>query len=58
MRTRMLMASLVAMGLAALQPLTALSEDERLFQATIRRFARDEIRPYVSNRRHTLKRVI
>jgi butyryl-CoA dehydrogenase/short/branched chain acyl-CoA dehydrogenase len=29
------------------QPLTALTEDERLFQATVRRFARDEIRPHV-----------
>jgi butyryl-CoA dehydrogenase/short/branched chain acyl-CoA dehydrogenase len=28
-------------------PLTALSEDERLFQSTVRKFARDEIRPYV-----------
>jgi short/branched chain acyl-CoA dehydrogenase len=32
---------------AAAQPLTALSEDEKLFQATVRKFARDEIRPYV-----------
>jgi len=29
-------------------PLTALSEDEKLFQSTVRKFARDEIRPYVS----------
>jgi len=28
-------------------PLTALSEDERFFQQTVRKFARDEIRPYV-----------
>src|SRR5690349_21737632 len=28
-------------------PLTALSEEERLFQTTVRKFARDEIRPYV-----------
>src|SRR5450755_368923 len=28
-------------------PLTALSEDEQLFQATVRRFAREQIRPYV-----------
>src|SRR6516164_3965385 len=28
-------------------PLTALSEDERLFQATVRKFARQQIRPYV-----------
>jgi short-chain 2-methylacyl-CoA dehydrogenase len=28
-------------------PLTALSEEERLFQSTVRKFARDEIRPYV-----------
>jgi short-chain 2-methylacyl-CoA dehydrogenase len=32
---------------AAAQPLTALSEDEKLFQASVRKFARDEIRPYV-----------
>jgi len=29
------------------QPLTALSEDERMFQATVRQFARTEIRPFV-----------
>jgi butyryl-CoA dehydrogenase/short/branched chain acyl-CoA dehydrogenase len=29
------------------QPLTALGEDERLFQATVRKFAREEIRPWV-----------
>jgi len=29
------------------QPLTALTEDERLFQSTVRKFARDEIRPHV-----------
>ena len=28
-------------------PLTALSEEERLFQSTVRKFARDEIRPHV-----------
>jgi alkylation response protein AidB-like acyl-CoA dehydrogenase len=28
-------------------PLTRLSEDEKLFQATVRRFAREQIRPYV-----------
>src|SRR5216110_532994 len=28
-------------------PLTALTEDEKLFQATVRRFARERIRPYV-----------
>ena len=32
---------------AALRPLTALSEEEKLFQSTVRKFARDEIRPYV-----------
>jgi short-chain 2-methylacyl-CoA dehydrogenase len=32
---------------AAPQPLTRLSEDERLFQATVRQFAREEIRPHV-----------
>src|SRR6266481_6068640 len=29
------------------QPLTALTEDERLFQSTVRKFAREQIRPYV-----------
>jgi len=29
------------------QPLTALSEDEQLFQTTVRKFAREEIRPHV-----------
>src|SRR5436305_14638052 len=28
-------------------PLTALSEDEQLFQSTVRKFAREQIRPYV-----------
>src|SRR5271169_2246438 len=28
-------------------PLTALSEEEKLFQTTVRRFAREQIRPYV-----------
>src|SRR4249919_839494 len=28
-------------------PLTALSEDERLLQSTVRRFAREQIRPHV-----------
>jgi butyryl-CoA dehydrogenase/short/branched chain acyl-CoA dehydrogenase len=28
-------------------PLTALSEDEKLFQSTVRKFAREELRPYV-----------
>src|SRR3954471_3700471 len=28
-------------------PLTALSEEERLFQSTVRKFAREQIRPYV-----------
>ena len=32
---------------AAPRPLTALTEDERLFQSTVRKFAREEIRPYV-----------
>ena len=32
---------------AATPPLTALSEDEKLFQSTVRRFAREQIRPYV-----------
>ena len=32
---------------AVAQPLTALSEDEKLFQSTVRRFAREQIRPYV-----------
>ncbi|HEY9249056.1 MAG TPA: acyl-CoA dehydrogenase family protein, partial [Rariglobus sp.] len=30
-----------------MMPLTALSEDERLFQSSIRKFAREEIRPHV-----------
>jgi len=29
------------------RPLTALTEDEKLFQSTVRKFAREEIRPYV-----------
>src|SRR6516164_2597631 len=29
------------------QPLTALSEEERFFQTTVRKFAREQIRPYV-----------
>ena len=29
------------------RPLTALSEEEKLFQSTVRKFAREEIRPYV-----------
>ncbi|MGO9009536.1 MAG: acyl-CoA dehydrogenase [Bryobacteraceae bacterium] len=29
------------------RPLTALSEEEKLFQTTVRKFAREEIRPYV-----------
>src|ERR1044071_1805026 len=32
---------------AAVRPLTALTEDERMFQATVRKFAREQIRPYV-----------
>jgi short-chain 2-methylacyl-CoA dehydrogenase len=32
---------------AAPAPLTALSEDEKLFQATVRKFAREQVRPYV-----------
>ncbi len=32
---------------AAPRPLTALTEDERFFQSTVRKFAREEIRPYV-----------
>lgn len=31
----------------ATPPLTALSEDEKMFQATVRKFAREEIRPHV-----------
>src|SRR5581483_2068836 len=35
-------------GIEALpQPLTALTEEEKLFQSTVRKFAREEIRPYV-----------
>ena len=29
------------------QPLTALTEDEKLFQSTVRKFAREQVRPYV-----------
>src|SRR5579872_4854991 len=32
---------------SAAQPLTALSEEERFFQTTVRKFAREQIRPYV-----------
>ncbi len=32
---------------AAPHPLTALTEDEKLFQSTVRKFAREQIRPYV-----------
>jgi short/branched chain acyl-CoA dehydrogenase len=32
---------------AARYPLTALSEDEKFFQSTVRKFAREQIRPYV-----------
>src|SRR6266496_1300130 len=32
---------------AATPPLTALSDDEKLFQSTVRKFARERIRPYV-----------
>jgi len=32
---------------AAPRPLSALSEEEKLFQSTVRKFAREEIRPYV-----------
>jgi len=28
-------------------PLTALTEDEKFFQSTVRKFAREQIRPYV-----------
>src|SRR5579864_9325693 len=32
---------------AAPPPLTALTDDEKMFQSTVRKFAREEIRPYV-----------
>src|ERR1043165_2517650 len=32
---------------ATTPPLTALSDDEKLFQSTVRKFARERIRPYV-----------
>src|SRR6202795_3128767 len=32
---------------AAPPPLTSLTEDEKLFQTTVRRFAREQIRPHV-----------
>src|SRR6185436_2357861 len=38
---------MTAQEAAAPRPLTALSEDERLFQQTVRKFAREEIRPHV-----------
>ena len=38
---------MIAQEAAAPRPLTALSEDERLFQQTVRKFAREEIRPHV-----------
>ena len=37
----------VAAGQSLAQPLTALSEDEQIFQSTVRRFARTEIAPHV-----------
>src|SRR5262245_49927933 len=36
-----------AAGQVVLQPLTVLSEEERLFAATVREFAEAEIKPYV-----------
>src|SRR4051812_33075824 len=33
--------------IAGMPPLTALNEDERMFQSTVRKFAREQIRPYV-----------
>jgi butyryl-CoA dehydrogenase/short/branched chain acyl-CoA dehydrogenase len=38
---------MTAQEVDAARPLTALSEDERMFQQTVRKFARDEIRPHV-----------
>src|SRR5579872_7069299 len=32
---------------AAPSPLTALTDDEKMFQSTVRKFAREEIRPFV-----------
>src|SRR3954454_10571655 len=32
---------------AGMSPLTVLNEDERMFQSTVRKFAREQIRPYV-----------
>src|SRR5882672_8773005 len=32
---------------ASITPLTVLNEDERMFQSTVRKFAREQIRPYV-----------
>ena len=32
---------------AAPSPLTALTEDEKMFQSTVRKFAREQVRPYV-----------
>jgi butyryl-CoA dehydrogenase/short/branched chain acyl-CoA dehydrogenase len=36
-----------ALETAAARPLTALTEDERMFQQTVRKFAREQIRPHV-----------
>src|SRR3954452_18609878 len=36
-----------AQEVEAARPLTALSEDERMFQQSVRKFAREQIRPYV-----------
>ncbi|MDE3167821.1 MAG: acyl-CoA dehydrogenase family protein, partial [Acidobacteriota bacterium] len=32
---------------AAIPPLTSLTEEERMFQDTVRRFAREQVRPHV-----------
>ncbi len=40
------MPAIEGLGAAPL-PLTSLTEDEKLFQSTVRRFAREQIRPYV-----------
>jgi butyryl-CoA dehydrogenase/short/branched chain acyl-CoA dehydrogenase len=40
------MADIEAVDVAP-QPLTALTEDEKLFQSTVRKFAREQVRPYV-----------
>jgi alkylation response protein AidB-like acyl-CoA dehydrogenase len=43
------MADTTAANLSSIAPLTALSEEERMFQAAAREFAEKEIRPHVEH---------